>query len=97
MLENFPSYLSNYGEDENKIIPEMNKIQHYSAKGCPLYSSDMIRFAVMLCYTSGQVYKLMLETLPLPSISALRKLRKGNTDSMKAIKLLLESGQISRM
>ena len=38
----------------------------------------------------------MLETLPLPSISALRKLRKGNIDSMKAVKLLLETGQISK-
>ena len=54
--------------------------------------SDMIRFAVMLRYTSGQAYKLMPETLPLPSISALRKLRKGNIDSMKAVKLLLETG-----
>ena len=74
----------------------MNKIQHYSAKGRPPYSSDVIRFAVMLCYTSGKAYKLMLETLPLPSISVLRKLRKGNIDSMKAVKLLLETGQISK-
>ena len=96
MLENFPSYLSGYDEDENKIIAEMSKMQHYSAKGRPPYSSDMIRFAVMLRYTSGQAYKLMLETLPLPSISALRKLRKGNIDSMKAVKPLLETGQISK-
>ena len=95
MLENFPSYLSGYGEDENKIIAEMSKI-HYSAKGRPPYSSDMIRFAVMLRYTFGQAYKLMLETLPLPSISALRKLRKGNIDSMKALKLLLETGRIAK-
>ena len=50
----------------------------------------------MLRYISGQAYKLMLETLPLPSISALWKLRKGNIDSMKAVKLLLETGQISK-
>ena len=36
LLENFPSNLSGYGEDENKIIAEMSKIQHYSTKGCPL-------------------------------------------------------------
>ena len=74
----------------------MSKIQHYSAKGRPLYSSDMIRFTVMICYTYGQAYKLMLETLPIPSISTLRKLKKGNIDSMKAVKLLLETGQISK-
>ena len=38
----------------------------------------------------------MLETLPLPSISALRKLRKGNIDFMKAVKLLLKTDQISK-
>ena len=53
MLKNFPAYLSGFGEDENKIIAEMSKIQYYSPKGRPPYSSDMIRFAVMLRYTSG--------------------------------------------
>ena len=42
MLKNFLSYLSGYGENENKLIAEMSKIQHYSAKGRPPYSSDMI-------------------------------------------------------
>ena len=56
MLEKFPSYLSGYDEDKNKIIAEMSKIQHYSAKGRPPCSSDMIRFAVMLRYTFGQAY-----------------------------------------
>ena len=62
MLENFPSYLAGYSESENKIIAEINKIQHYSAKGRPPYSSDMIRFSLMLRYTSAQAYTLMMET-----------------------------------
>ena len=73
----------------------MNKIQHYSAKGRPPYSSDMIRFSLMLRYTSAQAYTLMMETLPLPAMSKLRKLRKGSVDALKAVKILLETGQIS--
>ena len=42
-----------------------------------------------------QTDKLNLETLPFLSISALRKLRKVKIDSMKDVKLLLETGQIS--
>ena len=95
MLENFPSYLAGYSESENKIITEMNKIQHYSTKGCPLYFSDMIRFSLMLRYTSAQAYTLMMETLPLPAMSTLRKLQKGSVDALKEVKLLLDTGQIS--
>ena len=95
MLENFPSYLAGYSESENKIVAEMNKIQHYSAKDRTPYSSDMIRFALMLCCTSLQACTFMMETLPLPAMPTLRKLRKDSVDALKAVKLLLETGQIS--
>ena len=36
-------------------------------------------------YTSEQAYSLLLKTLPLPSISLLRKLKKGTIDSLKAV------------
>ena len=94
MLQNFPSYFNSF--NENKIIAEMSKLQHYSSKGRPPYSSDMIRFALLLRYTSGQAYSLLLKTLPLPSISLLRKLKKGTIDSLKAVKFFLDSNQISK-
>ena len=91
MLCNFPSYLHTFTKTENKIIIDMGKLQHYSPKGCPPYSSDLIWFALLLRYTSGQAYSLLLETLPLPSFSLLRKLKQGNLDSLKAVKYMLDA------
>ena len=55
----------------------------------------MIRYALLLRYTSLQAYKLFLENFPLPSISLLNKLQKGGVDAIKAVKFLLEKGEIS--
>ena len=96
MLHNFPSYLNTFTKTENKIVIEMEKLQHYSPKGRPPYSSDLVRLALLLRYTSGQAYSLMLETLPLPSFSLLRKLKQGNLDSLKAVKYMLDAKQISK-
>ena len=64
----------------------MSKLQHHSSKGHPPYSSDKICFTLLLRYTSEQAYFLLLKTLPLPSISLLRKLRKSTIDSLKTVK-----------
>ena len=49
----------------------------------------MIRYALILRYTSFQCYKLLLEKFPLPSISLLSKLQTGG------IKFLRKKGEIS--
>ena len=64
----------------------MSKLKHHSSKGRPPYSFDMICFTLLLCYTSEKAYSLLRKTLPLPSISLLRKLRKGTIKSLKAEK-----------
>ena len=96
MLHNFPLYLNTFTKTENKIVIEMDTLQHYSPKGRPPYSSDLVRFALLLRYTSGPAYSLMLQTLPLPSFSLLRKLKQGNLDSLKAIKYMLDTEMISK-
>ena len=73
----------------------MLDISNYQAKGRPPYSSAMIRFALHLCYTSLQSYKLLLEKFPLPSISTLHRIQAGGVDSLKAAKKLPEKGHIS--
>ena len=35
MLENFPYYMREKGEDMNHILQEMNELQHFKEKGCP--------------------------------------------------------------
>ena len=56
----------------------------------------MIRFALLLRYTSSQACKILLQKLPLPSMSSLlAKLKSGHFDAMKAAKLLKEKSAIS--
>ena len=55
----------------------------------------MIRYALLLRYTSLQSYKLLLEKFPLPSISLLDKLQQGDVDAFKPVKILREKGEIS--
>ena len=53
----------------------------------PVYAPDIIRFALMLRYTSVQSYKLLLDEFRLPSLS-LGKIVTGDTDAAKSAKLL---------
>ena len=91
MLENFTSYIKQKGEECSVILNEHNNIQCYKPQGRPKFSSVLIRFALMLRYSSCQTYKLLLKELPLPSsLSVLKKLTSGEVDSMKVTKMLLE-------
>ena len=95
MLENFASYVRNKGTEFNGILEELNNIQFYKPKGHPKYSTRLIRFALQLRYNSSQTCRLLLEQLPLPFLSLLRKLASGRVDAVKVIKMLLENGSIS--
>ena len=83
MLGNFPSYLGNIYFSKNVFINEMNQIWFYKARGCPPYSTSMIRFALLLCYTFPQAYCLFLEHFPLPSNSLLKQLTKEVLTKLK--------------
>ena len=77
------------------ILAKMNYNKHYSLQGRPLFSASMIRYSLLLRYTSVQSYKLLLEQLPLPSFSLLRKIRSGGLDATKAVKLMLNMELVS--
>lgn len=69
MLENFPSYIQNIvAEPPNSILKELYKFQHFKPKGRPSFSVELIRFSLLLRYTSRQAYKLLVEQLPFPSL-----------------------------
>ena len=55
----------------------------------------MIRYALLLRYTSFQAYKLLFKKFPLLSISLLNKVQQGDVDSLRALKLLRGKGKIS--
>ena len=43
MLENFPSYMREKGEEMNPIFQEMNELQRYKKKKRPKYSANLTR------------------------------------------------------
>jgi len=97
MLKNFPPYIMNRVTDmSNDVLKELHGMQYLKSKGRPPYSSNLIRFALMQRYTSAQSYKLLLEEMPLPSLSLLKKLSHGGIEPMKALVLLLQQGHIDR-
>ena len=54
----------------------------------------MLRYVLLLRYTSIQAYTLLLKQFPLPSLSLLKKLTEGGIEPLKAAKVLLEQGKI---
>ena len=95
VLENFPPYLRSKGEEMNPNLKELNDVQHYKPQGRPPFSSQLIRYAILLRYTSFQSYKLLLEKLPLPSLSLIKKLQQGHVDTLKSAEILMQNGSIS--
>ena len=97
MLENFPSEIRRVAE-ENKysILDEINEKKWYRPQGRPAYSAELIRYALLLRHTSLQAYKLVQEKNPMPSISLLNKIQQGGVDSIKALQLLRDRGEVSK-
>lgn len=77
------------------LIKEMNDRTLFASKGRPVYSAAMIRYALLLRHISLQTYKMLLKELPMPSIRFLRKIQEGGVDTLKAIKYLKDTGEIS--
>ena len=97
MLENFPAYLTNKAENHPPtILDELRKRQMYNdPHGQPPYSPEVLRYALMLRYTSPQCYQRLKEQFPLPSFSLLAKLHQGGPSSLDVARRLLEAGEIS--
>ena len=97
ILENFPAYIKNYtemNEKDSSIMAELQQLMFNKPIKGPKYSSNLLRFSLLLRYSSVCSYKLLLEHFPLPSISYLRKLCQGGVDPLKGAKLLLEKEKI---
>ena len=94
MLQNFPSYFQS-ATPLYSILSELQNRQDYKSRGRPPYTSEMIRLALLLRYTSLQCYKIPVEHFPLPSLSLLTKLKSSFVDAIKAAQLLRENGAIS--
>ena len=92
-LYNFPSAIQQVTEENQySILHEINENKWYR---CQTYSAEVIRYALLLRHTSLQAYKLIREKFPLPSISMLNKIQQGGVDSIKALKILRDRGEMA--
>ena len=94
MINNFHSYLQNLQETLNDFIKKVKNRQHYKAKDRAPYSSQFLRFALLLRYASAQAYQLLFQHLPFPAMSLLQRLKQGKVDALKAAVLLKEKNAI---
>ena len=97
MLEDFPNYIRNFQETQiipSAILNELQEIRFKKPVDRPRYSVNLLCYALLLRYTSTQAYKLLLEQFPLPSLSLLKKLNKNGMEPVKAVKVLLDQGEI---
>lgn len=92
MLENFPSYMKSHYDKHGTVLEELGKLKFIRNH---VYSANLLRYALMLRYSSLPSYKLLLREFNLPSISFLRKLVSGKLDSEASVKLLKDNGAIS--
>ena len=97
ILENLPVYLTNEAEKyPPTILDELQKRKFYAnSNRQPPYSPELLRYALLLRYTSPQCYRQLKEHFPLPSMSLLAKLHHGGPSSLQAAKKLLDAGEIS--
>ena len=74
MIINFISYLNEISIEQHAILDELCIIKHQKE---PIYSYNMILFALELRYTSLQAYNKLKEEMRLPSLSFLRNFTRG--------------------
>lgn len=90
------NYVKNCGEEgENFAFLEELASARYSQGSVP-YSTEIIRFALRLRYTSLSAYEFTAKYLPLPSLRTLRRISSGSVDSWKLVSSLTHSENTSK-
>ena len=97
-LLNLPSYIQNRLDElpPSEIIYEVRSLTFFKPQGRPPYSPNVIRYSLLLRYSSRQTYSLLLNEIPLPSFSLLEKLNRGSLDALKVANKFLEEERISK-
>ena len=95
VLENLPNYCRSFrSKFDIDVIKELLKLRYFSPCGISKYSSQVLRFSLILRYTSNSAYSFLKKYVPLPSNSLLRKLRSPSIDNCQALQSLRDSNCI---
>ena len=89
MMQNFPNYIKLEGEQTFSILEELK------FKKKRIFSAIVIRYSLLLCYTSLHTYRLLMKEFPFPFLSLLKKITEGQFDALKCAKSLKSQGVIS--
>ena len=107
IIQEFPTHIKNFGDTHEvitsdpkkmpgEILEELNKLRYKKPDEGPKFSPNLLRYALLLYYTSPQGYRLLLEQFPFPSVIYLKKLSQGGVEALKACTLLLEKGMMDK-
>ena len=92
MLQNFIPYIKEEVEKHGSVLEEVHMVKYQTR---PMYSANLLRYALSLRYSSLCTYKLLLEEFKLPSISFLRKITSGKIDALASAEALKNNKSIS--
>ena len=106
ILLNLASYIHNFTDMDNvipnpdnipkDIMDELLQLRYKKGHKKNRFSANLLRYSLLLYYTSPQAYRMLLEQFPFPSITYLRKLCQGGVEPLKACKVLLEQGKMDK-
>ena len=92
MMQNFPNCIKLEGEQTLNILEEFKELKFKKKR---IFLSNVIRYPLLLHYTSLQTYQLLMKEFPFPSLSLLKKITEGQLDVVKCAKSLKSQGVIS--
>ena len=91
--------LSSYEKKYNTKLPNLYQIRgrrkiskRFKKKRT---SFNIIRYSLLLRYSSLQTYRLLIKEFPFPSLYLLKKITEGQLDAVKCTKYLKSQGVIS--
>ena len=92
-MKNFPNYIKLEGEQTFIILEELKGLKF---KKKSIFSSNVIRYSLLLRYAFLQTYQLLMREFPFSSLSLLKKITEGQLDVVKCPKSLKLQGVISK-
>ena len=88
-MQNFPNYTKLEGEQTFIILEELKELKF---KKKSIFSSNVIRYSLLLRYAFLQTYRLLMREFPFCSLSLLKKITEGQLDAVKCPKSLKSQG-----
>ena len=88
-MQNFPNYIKLEGERTFIILEELKELKF---KKKSIFSSNVIRYSLLLRYAFLQTYRLLMREFPFSSLSLLKKITEGQLDAVKCPKSLKSQG-----